>query len=333
MQPFIHIQPSTLDEARSLLDADTRPLAGGTDLLPLMKEGVAAPRRLVNLKGAPELGEIRAASDGLHIGALATLSELQHNAEIGRSWTALAEAAGEAASPQLRNMATIGGNLLQQARCWYYRGDFHCWLKGGAECHARNGRNEQHAIFDRSPCVAVYPSDPPAALIAFDARLRIFGPGGEREVLVADFLAPPSDERRAFHTLAPDELIVEVLLPAAAREGPTAQPGRPERRSRYLKAMDRAVWAYALASVAVVADVRGRALHNVHVVLGGVANIPLRAAEAEALLEGQAPDAALARRAGEAAVAAARPLEHNRYKVPLVRNLVAQAVTELGIEN
>lgn len=320
MQPFIHIQPSSLDEARSLLDAETRLIAGGTDLLPLMKEGVVAPRRLVDLKVAAELREIRLDADGLRIGAMATLSELERHADLARGWTALAQAAGEAASPQLRNMATIGGNLLQQARCWYFRGDFHCWLKGGTECHARNGRNEQHAIFDGSPCVAVYPSDPPAALLAFDARLRILGPDGEREVSVAEFLAPPEDERRAFHKLAADELIAEVLLPPAA----------PERRSRYLKAMDRAVWAYALASVAVVADVRGGALHNVRVVLGGVANVPVRASEAEALLEGRVPDADLARRAGEAAVAAARPLEHNRYKVLLARNLVAQAVAELS---
>lgn len=320
MQPFIHIQPQSLDEAVSLLDADTRPLAGGTDLLPLMKEGVAAPRRLVSLRQAAELREIRMGADGLHVGAMTTLSDLEHDATIRRSWTALAEAAGEAASPQLRNMATLGGNLLQQARCWYYRGDFHCWLKGGTECHARNGRNEQHAVFDHSPCVAVYPSDPPAALLAFDAQLRILGPAGERVVPVAEFLAPPEEERRAFHILAPDELIAELLLPSAG----------PERRSRYLKAMDRAVWAYALASVAVVADVRDGALHDVRVVLGGVANVPVRAWAAEALLEGQTLDTGLARRAGEAAVADARPLEHNRYKVLLARNLVAQVVLEVG---
>lgn len=317
MQPFTHIDAANVDEIIPLLDETSRPLAGGTDMLPLMKEGIAVPQRLVNLKRAAELRYIRADDTELAIGALATLDDLHNHAAIQRDYPALAQAAGLAASPQLRNMATLGGNLLQQVRCWYYRGDFQCWLKGGDICHARDGRNEYHAILDQSPCVAVYPSDPPAALIAFDARLRIKGAHGERMVSVADFLRPPTDGRHVMHVLAPDELIVEVLVP------------KTKARSVYLKAMDRAVWAYALVSVAATAEIVGDVARNVRIVLGGVANTPLRATEAEAIVEGQALSEERVQRAGVAAIAEAKPLAHNRYKLPLARNLVAQALRDL----
>lgn len=317
MQPFIHIDIESRDEIIPLLDAGTRPLAGGTDLVPLMKDGIVAPQRLVNLKRAAELRYIRSDDAGLAIGALTTLDDLDRHADVRRDYTALAQAAGEAASPQLRNMATLGGNLLQQVRCWYYRGDFQCWLKGGTICHARDGRNEYHAIFDQSPCVAVYPSDPPAALIALDASVRIQGPNGERTVKAAELLQPPTDERRVLHTLAPDELIVEIQVP------------KTSARSVYLKAMDRATWAYALVSVAVAADLINGKARNVRIVLGGVANTPIRVLAAEALIENQPLSEDLLRRAGEAAVADAQPLAHNRYKLPLARNLVSQALRDL----
>lgn len=317
MNKFGYIDATSVEQALPLLTSEQRPLAGGTDMLPLMKEGIAAPMALVNLKRAPELRFLREAADGLHIGALTTLDELDRSEVVRSRYTALAEAAGLAASPQLRNMATLGGNLLQQVRCWYYRGDFHCWMKGGSECQARDGENQYHAIWDQSPCVAVHPSDPPAALIAFGAQLRIAGPGGERSVAVADFLRPPTEERRQLHTLGPDELIVEIIVPT------------PAGRSVYLKAMDRAIFAYALASVAATGRIEGGQLRDVRIVVGGVANVPLRASAAEALVEGQAAAEELFRRAGAAAVEGATPLAHNTYKLPLVRNLVAQALRDL----
>ena len=317
MNKFTYIDGTAAGDIIPLLGPETRPLAGGTDLLPLMKDGISEPSTLVNLKGAGELRFLREEADGLHIGALTTLDELDRSPIVRERYTALAEASGLAASPQLRNMATLGGNLLQQVRCWYYRGDFHCWMKGGAECQARDGENQYHAIIQQSPCVAVYPSDPPAALIALGAELRITGPGGERVVSVADFLQPPTEARRQMHTLGADELIVEIVVPPSAG------------RSVYLKAMDRAVWAYALASVAAVARVDGGRLDDVRIVIGGVANVPMRAAAAEALVEGQTPDEELLRRVGAAAVQAAQPLAHNGYKVPLVRNLVIQALRDL----
>ncbi len=320
MQPFIHIDIASAEEVIPLLDARTRPLAGGTDMLPLMKEGIVAPERLINLKRATNLRYIRVADDGLHIGALTTLDDLERHPDVRRDYTALAQASALAASPQLRNMATIGGNILQQVRCWYYRGDFHCWLKGGDLCHARDGRNEYHAIVEQSPCVAVYPSDPPAALIALDARLRIIGPQGERLVSVAEFLQPPTAQRRSLHGLGPNELIIEVHVPKSAA---------PAQRSIYLKAMDRATWAYALVSVAVTAEVAADVLRNVRIVVGAVANTPMRATTAEALIEGQSLTEELIREAGRAAVADAAPLEHNGYKLPLTRNLVGQALRDL----
>jgi xanthine dehydrogenase YagS FAD-binding subunit len=301
-----------------LLGPETRPLAGGTDLIPLMKDGIVAPPSLVNVKHLNDLRFLREDADGLHIGALTTLDDLDRSSLVRERYTALAEACGLSASPQLRNMATIGGNLLQQVRCWYYRGDFKCWMKGGDLCHARGGENQFHAIWDQSPCVAVYPSDPPAALLALDAQVRILGPAGERRAGIAEFLQPPTQERRQMHTLGADELIAEVIVPVAGR------------RSVYLKAMDRAAWAYALASVAVSVRLEQGLLRDVRIVLGGVANVPLRASASEAIVDGQAFDPEVARRAGAAALEGAAPLEHNGYKLPLVRNLVTQALLDLA---
>jgi xanthine dehydrogenase YagS FAD-binding subunit len=318
MNKFAYVNVASTDEALPLLHAEARPLAGGTDIIPLMKEGLATPTTLIDIKGAGQLDFIREETDGLHIGALTTLDALDRSEIVRARYTALAEAAAQAASPQLRSRATLGGNLLQQVRCWYYRGDFHCWMKGGQECQARDGENQYHAIMEQSPCVAVHPSDPPAALIAFGATVRLAGPQGERNVPLVDFLRPPEGPRRQLHTLGYNELITEIVVPAH------------QGRSVYLKAMDRAVWAYALGSVAAVARVEGGRLNDLRIVLGAVANVPVRATSAEALAEGKPFDADLARRAGEAAVADARPLENNGYKVPLIRNLVAQALHDLA---
>lgn len=317
MNKFAHIDVVSLAEAIPLLEPATQPIAGGTDLIPLMKEGLASPTTVLNLKQLGDLHFLHEDEDGLHIGALTTLAELDRSPIVRSGYAALADAAGQAASPQLRNTATIGGNLLQQVRCWYYRGDFHCWMKGGDECQARGGENQFHAIWDQSPCVAVHPSDPPAALVALGAELRIAGTQGERTLAIADFLQPPTDERRSLHTLEPEELIVEIIVP------------RSSSRSVYLKAMDRGAWAYALVSVAAAARVQARRVEELRIVLGGVANTPLRVTTAERLVEGQTLDEALIQRAGEAAIAGALPLRRNGYKLPLARNLVAQALRDL----
>lgn len=321
MNKFTYIDVQSTAEVIPLLGPDARPLAGGTDMLPLMKEGLVAPPSLINVKHLDELRFLREDEEGLHIGALTTLAELDRSPLVRERYTALADACGQSASPQLRNMATIGGNLLQQVRCWYYRGDFNCWMKGGDTCQARDGENQYHAVWKQSPCVAVHPSDPPAALIALGARLRIVGPSGERVVDVAEFVQPPTAERRQLHTLAADELIAEVIVPVT------------RGRSVYLKAMDRAAWAYALASVAVSARVEQGTLQDVRIVIGGVANVPLRASVAESLVEGQTFDRQVAQRAGVAALEGAAALAHNAYKLPLVRNLVKQALLDLAADH
>jgi xanthine dehydrogenase YagS FAD-binding subunit len=321
MRKFTHITPSSVEQAIPLLSAAARPIAGGTDVIPLAQGQIREPEQLVNIK---TLGALRGVSaggaGGLRIGALATLADLHRSPEVAEGpYAALAQAAMSAASPQLRNVATIGGNLLQEVRCWYYRGPFHCWMKGGDECQAREGENQFHAIRQQSPCVAVHPSDPATALLALDASVHIAGPSGERTVPLAEFLQPPTEQRRALHTLGESELITGVSVPDHAGW-----------RSAYHKAMERAVWAFALIGVAVVARVESGAVADIRIAAGAVANVPLRLTAAEDALRGQTITPELAQRAGELAVEGAEPLAKNGYKVELLRRMMAEAVTGLA---
>lgn len=321
MQPFEYTSPTSTGEVITLLGAgETRALAGGTDLLTLMKSEVVTPQQLVNLKHTDLPRGITLDGDTLTIGALTSLSEIESSALAQGHAPALVEAIAVAATPQLRNMATLGGNLLQRPRCWYFRSPaFHCWLKGGSECQARDGENQHHAIFDKSPCVAVHPSDPATALVALDAEVVLRGADGERSVPIAEFFALPTDERRTENILADDELITAVRVPP-----------QNNMRGTYLKAMDRKVWAFALVSVAVTLRLDNGRIADVRVVLGGVAPVPWRSAAAEQVLVGQQPDAALFDRAAQAALADAQPLELNGYKVPLAQALIRQALAALS---
>lgn len=325
MRPFEYTAPAAVADVIELLDANAnvRPLAGGTDLLTLMKADLAAPEHLVNLKQLADLPRsiIEETDGGLSIGALTTLAEIETSDVIRKRFVALAEAAGLAATPQLRNMATLGGNLLQRPRCWYFRNaQFNCWLKGGDACPAREGENQLHAIFDASPCVAVHPSDPAAALLALGASVRLRGRNGERTVPLDAFFAPPDDARRTENTLAPDELVLSVEIPA--------QPNGA--RSTYLKAMDRKVWAFALVGVAGMIHVEDGKIAAASVVLSGVANTPHRATAAEQLLVGAAPSEAIFAQAADAALADAAPLEQNDYKLPLAKALICRALAALA---
>jgi xanthine dehydrogenase YagS FAD-binding subunit len=316
MRPFDYTSPSDTSETLSLLGEDARPFAGGTDLLTLMKADVTAPAVLVDVKRSlgggieEEEGEIR-------LGALTTLAEIEQSASIRDRLPALAEACALAATPQLRNMATIGGNLLQRPRCWYFRSPlFKCWLEGGDECQAREGENQQHAVFDHSPCVAVHPSDPAVALLAYDATATLRGPSGERTIPLHELLQPPTEQRRTESTIAPDELIAHVRVPVPAAG----------TRSVYLKAMDRKIWAFALVSVAVVTRVEAGKVAEARIALGGVANVAIRASTAEQALTGTAPDEAVFARVAGAALEGAQPLALNGYKLPLLRGLLTQAL-------
>jgi xanthine dehydrogenase YagS FAD-binding subunit len=261
---------------------------------------------------------IEARPEGLEIGALTTLAEIEQHPVVRQGYRALAQAAAVAATPQIRNLATVGGNLLQRPRCWYFRNSrIDCWLKGGSDCPARDGENRNHAIAGGGPCYAVHPSDIVPALLAFDAAVRIRGPQGERWMELEDFMRAPSDDRRTETLLGPDELVLGLRLP------PHPEP----TRSAYVKAMDRKTWAFALAGVACALRLSGGKVAHARIVLGGVAPIPLRAqaAERELLGRGATPDRFAA--AAEAALQDARPLRHNGYKVPLTKALLRQALT------
>jgi xanthine dehydrogenase YagS FAD-binding subunit len=326
VKPFDYVAPGSIESSMHAMrgtDAQqARLLAGGTDLLPLMKSHIAAPRLLVSLKRVADLSrDIVLDPSGLRIGALATLADIErHPAIASGGYAALAQAAASAATPQLRNMATLGGTLLQRPRCWYFRNErFHCWLKGGEECTARTGENSLHALFDTGACRAVHPSDVACALAALDAQVELRSARATRTVALREFFAPPSAERRVETTIGPHDIVTAVLLPPPA-EG---------LRSIYLKAMDRAVWAFALVSVAAAARVEAGRLEDLRVVLGGVASVPWPVDEAIRNLQGTRPDEAAIAAAARAALAGAEPLRMNGYKVPLAEALLRRALAGL----
>jgi xanthine dehydrogenase YagS FAD-binding subunit len=319
---FRHVDAPDLRTAISLLrEEDAVAIAGGTDLLTEMKERIRTPETLVNLKTLRELRHIREDQDQVRIGALATLSELETHPLIRQRFPILAQAASLAATPQLRNVGTVGGNLCQQVRCWYYRHpDVTCWLKGGEKCYAEEGLNHRHSIFGTSPCIAVHPSDLAPALIALDARVHIIGPEVDGELPLDEIYRLPDEHRRGRTVLGPADLIVEILVPK-----------RPESsRGSFLKAMERATWSFALVSVAAQLDFQGDRVERARLVLGGVAGKPWRVRDAEALLEGRTLTEELAERVAGSSVAGAQPQEHNAYKIPLTKSLVKRALMELA---
>ncbi|MGE5525649.1 MAG: FAD binding domain-containing protein, partial [Rhodospirillaceae bacterium] len=296
MRPFAYSAPATLDDAIASISDSKRPLAGGTDLLTLMNADLAAPDQLVAVRRLLPCG-VDAHDGTVTLGAGTLLSDIEAHPDLNARFTAVAQAAALAASPQLRNTATLGGNLLQRPRCWYFReAALKCWLKGGDTCLARDGQNQRHAVFGASPCVAVHPSDLATALVAFDASLTIRGPSGERTVSLDEFFALPAEDRRTENTLGSRELILGVNVPTHP----------PETRSLYLKAMDRAAFSFALVAVAAVVRLspEGRIGHA-RIVLGGVAPIPWRAGAAEAVLLGHEVTGARLRNAAQAAVTGA----------------------------
>ncbi len=326
LHPFAYANATSVEEAVENLDAVTWPLAGGTDVVALMKDGLVAPERLVNLKTIPGMADVATSLDGLHIGALATLSDLASNPDLRRrpDLAALVQALDETATPQLRHMATIGGNLLQRPRCWYFRNpNVPCWRKGGRRCFAFRGENKYHTILGGGPCYAVHPSDPAVALLALGASVLLIGPRNRRVVPLGEFYALPQRDRQVadgYHpvtVLATGEIVAEIIVPQA-EEGTW---------SAYVKVMERGAWDFALVSAAVSLDNGGR--HGPSLPASrwaAVAPIPWRAEAAEAALVGQRLTDAVTREVAEAAVTGARPLEHNGYKVALVKSALAQAL-------
>jgi len=319
---FTYVRPASLREAiRELGSPDARVHAGGTDLVGCLRDGVFTARKLVAIGALKELGGITVSADGaLRIGALATLAEIAGHSAIESGFTVLAQGAASAASPQLRNQGTLGGNLCQRPRCWYFRGDFACLRKGGDTCYAVAGENERHAIFGSSVCCMVHPSDTAPALIALDARARITGPEGTRTVPLESFFVVPATDPTRETVLATDEILTEVLVPS-----PPAG-----LRSLYRKARVRRSWDFALAGVALALQVTEGRVDQARVVLSGVAPVPWRAVEAEKALVRGRLDAETASRAAAASVIGAEPLAQNGYKVGLLRGLVEEAVLALA---
>lgn len=319
---FSYVKPTTIGQAiRELSTPGARVYAGGTDLLGCLRDRVLTATKLVSLNGLTELHGISdLANGGLRIGALATLAEIAAHPQVQRRFHALSAAAAAAASPQLRNQGTIGGNLCQRPRCWYYRGDFDCARKGGDTCFAKEGENQLHAVFGGDVCVMVHPSDTAPALMALDASVRLIGPRGSRTVGLDAFFVPPSKDPTRETVVEPDELVTDILLP----------PPPAGATSTYRKLRARGAWDFALAGAAVLVGRRGKKIELARVVLSGVAPIPWRAAAVERVLVGHELSDALIERAAEQAGAGASPLSANAYKVALVRGAVMEALGEVS---
>jgi xanthine dehydrogenase YagS FAD-binding subunit len=331
MKAFRLANPTTLDQAIELLKANrvrgargkAQLLAGGQDLLTEMKEHLAEPEVVVNLKGIHGLDEIRADGAGAFaIGALARLSDLEEHEGVQKHHPMLAEAARSVASPQIRSVATVGGNLCQRPRCWYFRNEHaKCIKKGGSECFSHDGLNKYNAILGGGPSWIVHPSDLAPALVALDARATLRGGAGERAVPLESFFTLPSEGSvLQENVLQEDEVLARVDVPAPASG----------TRGTYLKFKERGSFDFALASVAVSLVLEGGKVARARLVLGGVAPIPWRAPDAEAVLVGKALDDAAFRAAAEAAVKGAEPLSMNAYKVPLAKGLVVRALQSLA---
>ncbi|MEV5148578.1 xanthine dehydrogenase family protein subunit M [Streptomyces sp. NPDC052727] len=306
-------------------DPDTRFLGGGTNLVDLMKTGVERPARLVDIRELP-LDEIETTPEGgLRVGATVTNGDLAAHPEVRRRYPALAQAVLAGASGQLRNMATVGGNLLQRTRCGYFTDVTQPCNKRvpGSGCPAIEGEHHNHAILGASGhCVAVHPSDMAVALTAFDAVVRFETADGPGQVPLADLYLPVGDTPHRETALPPGALITGVTLPPA----PVAA------RSRYRKVRERASYAFAIGSLAAALDVRDGVVQDARLALGAVASRPWRAVAAERVLTGAPATAETYAAAADAELAAARPLPHNGYKVDLVRNLVVAVLTELAEE-
>jgi xanthine dehydrogenase YagS FAD-binding subunit len=321
LNAFSYARPRALAEALRMLRNGAVALAGGTDLIGLMKDGLARPESLVDLTGIDGLrGWSHAKGRGLRIGALTPLVELETSDALAKTMPILRESLRDAATVQLRTMGTVGGNLLQRNRCWYFRDEGTvCWLKGGNRCFAIDGENRYHAIIGAQECVIVSPSDLVPALLAYDAEIALTSSRGTRRMKLADlFIAPHGKERRE-HSLRPGELITEVRVPEAALA----------RRGTYLKAMDRKAWSFALVSVAAAAKIERGVARDVRVIMGGVAPVPWRVIAAEKGLEGTTLDDASCADAADRLLAGATPLRDNGYKVTLARELVRRALRSL----
>jgi xanthine dehydrogenase YagS FAD-binding subunit len=318
---FELLSPRSLDEAVDLgarYGRDCALMAGGSDLLDQLKQRRHTPRYVINLKTIPGLRGLTFTGDHVSIGALTTLGELERSTELTQLSRGLALAASRVATPQIRNVGTLGGNLLQDSRCPYYRGPWLCYRAGGIQCDARHGVNQEHAIFGGNRCYTVSPSDTAPALIALGATATIHGTTPS-PVPVEDLFMPPSEDITVMHRVTPGHVMSEITVPV-----------RTGVRSTFIKYAMRHSWDFAIASVAVAVRMDAGLARDVRIVLGGVAPIPWRNGDAEREAEGKRLDQTTIESAARAAIAGAQPLAGNEYKVPLVKKLVRSALTELA---
>jgi xanthine dehydrogenase YagS FAD-binding subunit len=317
MESFEYGNPGSVSEAVAMLGArwgEADVLAGGTDLLGLMKDRLHTPKRVVNIKNIPELEGIRKTAAGLRIGALVTLDELAKSAVVKAEYTALADAAEAIPSPQIRHMGTVGGDLCQRPRCWYYRQGMGLLAMDNGHSRIPDGDNRYHAIFGGGPAYFVNPSSLAPALIAMGAKVRLVSARGSREVDAAKFFRTPKDEDTREIALEPDEILTEILVPAAVGRSATYEVRQKE-------ALD-----WPLAAAAVALKMNGALVASARIVLGHVAPVPWEAAEAGKLLAGKPFTAAGAEAAAKVAVSGAQPLSRNAYKVTLARTAVKRAL-------
>jgi len=319
LRTFAYVRPGSVSEAlKQLEERGARIHAGGTDLLGCLRDGVFEAKKVVSLARVDELRGIAVGPDGeLRLGALTTIGEIAAHPVITEKFTALAQAASLVASPQLRNQGTIGGNLCQRPRCWYFRGDYHCTRKGGDLCYAIGGENQYHAIFGGGACWIVHPSDTAPALVALDAKVRIIGPKGARVIPLEKFFVLPDEDATRETALEAGEMVLGVLVP----------PGAPGQQSSYRKVRARGSWDFAMGGLAMARSMKAGKVADARIVLSGVAPAPWRLHAVEKLLIGQRIDAKLIAKAADAAVVGAKPLEHNEYKLALVRGLIEEALS------
>lgn len=305
-----------------LSSADVRILAGGTDLLGCLREHIFTANKLVSISRIQDLAGVDKSSDGgVRIGALTTITGVAENPVIKKRYPVLAQAASEVASPQLRNQGTIGGNICQKPRCWYYRGEFHCRRKGGEECFAFDGENQFHAIFGSDgTCCMVHPSDTAPALIALGAAAQVVGRSGEKLVPLEKFFVRPGENVQKETVLKPDEIVTEILLP------------KPDQGllSSYRKVRARRSWDFSLAGVALALTFKGDRIQKARVVLSGAAPVPWRSKPIEDAITGRKLDAETITKAAEASVKGAEPLERNGYKTALFKGVIQEELEAMA---
>ena len=321
MPSFELLQPTSIAEAQNLLEqngTDGWVLAGGLDSFDWLKDRIKRPKTVIDLSGIDELRGIRTTGDGIEIGAMTTLTEVAQHPVIREKYSILAQAAELVASPQIRNQGTIGGNVSQDARCWYYRAGWPCYRAGGNICYADTpeGRNREHAILHADRCVAVNPSDTAPALIALDAKFVINTHKGERVVDAEDYFIGPDIDITRLHILQPGDLLTAIRIPATWGGA----------RFYFEKVRDRNVWDFPLLNVASAMTLSGGRIQQIRIAVNAAAARPLRLKDVESAVRGMPPNADTGEIAGKLAVEGAVPLQFNAYKIPLMRNLVKRAI-------